>query len=438
VKLRFLQTKVSGRRPIWPLPGSLLLTTGLLLALTSCGRKPEPQTLARPVAEQISETLQSLSEPVAVSGGAVKDENLPSAQDVGHIPANIDLANQSHTCSSVTASILAEGESKYTPVAATVSSSAGTGSAPADITSATIVTTLLSANSATEAKRAVVELLEDEPVLIGEMGEAARILIEEAQAGDSETIYYLDALVAIVAGLAEIGSPTAVLEIVSLLNGISDDTVKRQAVELANGIVNPASVPLLFEVLCIANDPDLATIARESLAGMEGEAVCGEVLNRYITAENDADAIAYLSILRCMHGDVVVATLTDVLADGESSPDTALFNASVDTLALNGTPEAVEFLIELMTNDPDSESHVASAVARVVNPDAVALLIETAESTSASEIVRRAAVTALGNFSSNDVQDLLQTLSETDTQIQQTAQAALARSFGEHPDDFTD
>jgi hypothetical protein len=236
-------------------------------------------------------------------------------------------------------------------------------------------------------------------------------------------------------GLASLGTKQAANELISAILNTPPGTSKRQLSAALANFTSPEATDIFLSLMTSSvPDRDLAAAAQAALGNSANNAILQQVVQRY-QASNSAEerdnlvaAIRHSQNPECI--DALLAILDSQQVVSTTEP---LGLAAADTLGIIGTTNAVSRLFTYLNNlTPGDTSPVYDSIGRVSNPDALQLLVSTAygQTPGSSLYSRKAAVQALGNYTSNLVAPTLNWILQNDpnASIKQAAVAALQRA----------
>ena len=237
------------------------------------------------------------------------------------------------------------------------------------------------------------------------------------------------------------GTTDDVIRMVEIIEGAGDEDRRREIVAAACGIRNASAVPVLFEILKTATEPEFVDMAQRALGGMPGERVLRRTVQQYWSAGSEEERDRLLGVIRYASGPDAVAVLEEIADRSGGDYAQPMGLAAIDTLAVQGSPGAVSNLLNRFRSSPES-GQLAAAVGRVSGRDALQTLLQAAgaDDSQFPWTARLAAVRALGNYRGRDVEDFLTALGR-ETGLPPEMRDAVGRSLlkvrGEYGTDFS-
>jgi len=203
-------------------------------------------------------------------------------------------------------------------------------------------------------------------------------------------------------GLATIGTPAALQELVQYLQALPPEDEQRRelASTLAETARNAESVPYWNALLAQAElAEDVRDAAISALAHSLTATDLKELGNRYTATQDETMRQNWADVVRQVEGAEHVPQLIALAGEpGAAVASDPLVLAAWDTLAVIGAPQGVAKLLAWADQAPDNATAaaLAHAIGRVDNPASLAILQRAAASGSARQ--QTAAENALKNF----------------------------------------
>ncbi|MEI8079000.1 MAG: HEAT repeat domain-containing protein [bacterium] len=202
-------------------------------------------------------------------------------------------------------------------------------------------------------------------------------------------------------GLASIGTPAALQELVAYLQALSpeDDQRRELASILAETARNPEGVPYWNGLLAQADvAEDVRDAAVSALAHSLNVTELKDLGTRYAATPDDALRQNLADVVRQLEGAELVPQLITLAGEpATASAADPLVLAAWDTLATMGTPQGVATLLAWTDQvDGAAAAALAHAISMIRNPASLPALQRAADSGSPKQ--QAAAVRALENF----------------------------------------
>ena len=272
----------------------------------------------------------------------------------------------------------------------------------------------------------------------------SRIMASEDITEDAEALLLSqnrNAFLLGVRALAVRGNPDDVIRVVEIIENAKDEDLRRDVVVAACGIQNASAAPILFEIIKTAKEPEYVDMAQRSLGGMPGSGALLQSVEEYRASESDEQRERFLGVIRCTSQTGAVSFLEQIVGSSQSNYGAPLSVAAIDTLALLGTGEAVNSLLNWLAASPESVK-LAAAVGRVSSPDALQTLLRTVNEVDgpSSWPVKVASARALGNYADKEVERVLVALTQQPDiapEMREAVGASLLKVHGDYGTDFS-
>lgn len=235
--------------------------------------------------------------------------------------------------------------------------------------------------------------------------------------------------------LGRTGSPDAFMALVGLYHAVPDGPLRREVLDAIAGISNVQSADLLTEVLTASDDAQIVRMSQLALAGMMDAEMLRSTVDRYVKSASPDEQQSILGVIQQIRNPALAGALLELArarAIGDCSEPLA--RSIVDTLGATGTADAtVELLSHIQRNAAsgvDSDV-VRRALARTVNPDALPLLLTASRDTTLAPETRSAAMAALGNYRTPEVDLVVRGgFADPEPMVRDAARRATARLQG--------
>lgn len=232
--------------------------------------------------------------------------------------------------------------------------------------------------------------------------------------------------------LAELGTDAALAELLKAFSALPEDSdVHRQVGDAITAVSNPAAAPFLLSQL-LSGDADEAAVdvMQRALANLADPALLATLAADYAAAADAAVKARLADTVRHVQNPTCAPALAELLQAGKGDCSDPLVAAAADTLAMVGTPAAVQALIgQLTVPETTDTSGLLAALSRVRNPDALPVLKSAALGSlpNAGTELRLAAIVALGTLPPDQSGSVLQGLAvrDPDPQIRNAAREML-------------
>lgn len=231
--------------------------------------------------------------------------------------------------------------------------------------------------------------------------------------------------------LAGMGTPEAVIELVKLLNRTTNLQARGEIMLAAASLVNPQSADILYELMDSTVDPELASIARQALANMlDGERL-HEIVDLYTVSQDETEQQNLVNLILQNRNPETIGALIELAENAAGDVVPLISMSAMSSLGMIGTPEAVDYLFSRLRQagpQVDPNSPEAAAVALITNPEAMPVLLAMIQDSS-PEItapMKVYAAQALSNYDNPQVREALNTMSQSDPDLQIRAACAKA------------
>lgn len=237
-------------------------------------------------------------------------------------------------------------------------------------------------------------------------------------------------------GLVGLATPEAATELIAGIQNTPPGPLRRQLSGALSDFNNAEASEMFFGQLRSSEDREMVSAVQTALGNSATDALLSEAVKRYQTSNSGTERANLVAAIRHMQSPECVDGLLTIL-NGQRVVSTTepLSLAIADTLGIIGTPTAVSNLFQHLSSLREgASSPVYDSIGRVSNPEALPLIASVAygQVAGSSLYSRMAAVQALGNYSSNAVDPVLNWLVENDQNagIREAAGNALGRAAG--------
>ncbi len=157
--------------------------------------------------------------------------------------------------------------------------------------------------------------------------------------------------------LAQLGTPDASVELISLLADLPKSRFKTDILYEASKLKSLESAPILFEALKTIDDTSIQQMCQNALANIADSDILQLIRDEYEAIEDNSSRIALAEILRYIENEKAVPALIELLESAENLSD-PLAMAAVDALGTIGSDDAINELtgrLDKETNRVNSE-----------------------------------------------------------------------------------
>jgi hypothetical protein len=206
------------------------------------------------------------------------------------------------------------------------------------------------------------------------------------------------------------------------LAGLPDGAEKVQLTQEIGALRDRATVPLLLDWVTVTTDRALLRAALEALGPMATADTIADVQQRYAAAYRADDRYRLAKVVRNITNPDAAPALIALAENAEAPQPLAV--AATEALATIGTPDALSCLLgRLQLADPDDTARLATAIARIDQPAALAALRYAAlgNKEAPTDAARAAAAQALANFRDEETREVLAQLSADPSEVVSSA-----------------
>jgi HEAT repeat protein len=230
--------------------------------------------------------------------------------------------------------------------------------------------------------------------------------------------------------LAEIGTPSAISELIYDTENVKDSELKEELSKLIGDVDNHKCWPVLRDAALTSEDPAVLRGTQKAVSTLAEENIVQDLSAGYGTSENSETKSRIANLIGSIRNADAAPSLKEIAQADLPVDESALQQAALNALAGIGSGDATDFLLQVLSSDSPEKVYAASeAIEKVRTDEARAALLTAIQNPKSglNEIATMVAINSLANYPDEEVSQILEQFAQNDGKAGQTAQAVLNR-----------